>query len=77
MCKVSKYQLGALISQSFVERVNLKVNLIVTKNIKCLKYTTLEKLVVLKMKQLFMEKCCLKRPANIIHLAEQQAMYGM
>lgn len=74
MCKASKCQLGALISQSFAERMNSRGNLIVTENRTRLKHTTLEKLVVLKMNTPFIKHCRQKKALQIIKLGEQKGV---
>ena len=47
MCKNSRYQLGALNAQSFVERMNSRRNFLVDKNRKILSNDSIDKLVVL------------------------------
>ena len=74
MCKVSKCQLGALMSQSFAERMNSRGKLIVTENRTCLKHSTLEKLVVLKMNKMFIKHCCQKKALQRIKMGEQNGM---
>ena len=74
MCKVSKCQLGALMSQSFAERMNSRGKLIVTENRTCLKHSTLEKLVVLKMNKMFIKHCRQKKALQIIKMGEQNGM---
>ena len=75
MCKVSKCQLGSLMSQSFAERMNLRGKLIVTENIVCLKHNTLEKLVVLKMNKTFIKHCRQKKALQIIKMCEQNRVW--
>ena len=48
MCKNSRYQLGALNAQSFVERMNSRGNLIVDKNRASLSNALIAKLAVMK-----------------------------
>ena len=54
MCKNSRCQLGALSSQSYVERMNSTANLLVTKNRTLLDHDIIDKLVVLRMNRSFM-----------------------
>ena len=54
MCKDSPCQLGALTSRSFVDRMNSRGNLIVTKNRTRLGSDFLQKLIVLNMNKRFM-----------------------
>ena len=54
MYKNSRCQLGALSSQSYVERVNSAANLLVTKNRTLLGHNIIDKLVVLRMNRPFM-----------------------
>ena len=55
MCKNSRCQLGALLSQSFAERMNSNANLLVTKNRTLLDDELIDMLVVLRMNKEFME----------------------
>ena len=55
MRKVSKCQLLALMLQSFVERMNSRVNLIISENRKHLKHSALKKFIVLKMNTTFIK----------------------
>ena len=57
LCKASKCQLGALMSQSFAERMNSRGNLIVTENRTRLKHNTLKKLVILEMNTVIVKHC--------------------
>ena len=74
MCKVSKFQLGSLMSQSFAERMNSRGKLIVTENRACLKYNSLKKIVVLKMNKIFIKHCRQKKELQIIKMGEQNGV---
>ena len=74
MCKVSKCQLGSLMSQSFAERMNSRGKLIVTENRVCLKHNTLEKLAGLKMNKTFIKHCRQKKALQIIKMGEQNGV---
>ena len=54
MRKNSRCQLGALSSQSYVERMNSAAKLLVTKNRTLLDHDNIDKLVVLRMNRPFM-----------------------
>ena len=55
MAKCSKFQLGALVSQSFAERMNSAGKHIVTDNRTQLDQDMIDKLVILHMNKRFME----------------------
>ena len=74
MCKVSKCQLGSLMSQSFAEIMNSRGKLIVTENRVCLKHNTLEMLVVLKMNKTFIKHCCQKKALQIIKMGKHNGV---
>ena len=57
MCNATKFQLGALISQSFAERMNSAGNNIVTENRSSLGNETIDKLAILRMNRRFIDHC--------------------
>ena len=57
MASVSKFQLGALLSQSFAERMNSAGKNIFRDNRGKLDHEMIDKLVVLRMNRNFMEFC--------------------
>ena len=63
-----------ILTQSFAERMNSRGKLIVTENRTCLKHSTLEKLVVLKMNKMSIKHCRQKKALQIIKMGEQNGM---
>ena len=70
MCRNSACQLGALNSQSFVERMNSAANLIVTKKRTNLADELIDKLVVIRMNRNFMMHCRQNKPITHVNLSQ-------
>ena len=71
MCRNSVCQLGALNSQSFVERMNSAANLIVTKKRTNLADKLIDKLVVIRMNRHFMmHHCRQNKPITHVNLSQ-------
>ena len=70
MCRNSACQLGALNSQSFVERMNSAANLIVTKKRTNLADELIDKLVVIRMNRDFMMHCRQNKPITHVNLSQ-------
>ena len=70
MCRNSVCQLGALNSQSFVERMNSAANLIATKRISNLADELIDKLVVIRMNQNFVMHCHQNKPITHVNLSK-------
>ena len=72
MCRNSACQLGALNSQSFVERMNSAANLIVTKRRTnfLADEKLIDKLVVIRMNRSFMIHCRQNKPITHVKLSQ-------
>ena len=70
MCRNSVCQLGALNSQSFLERMNSAANLIATKRISNLADELIDKLVVIRMNQNFVMHCHQNKPITHVNLSK-------
>jgi hypothetical protein len=70
MCRNSRCQLGALASQSFVERMNSVGNLLVTDKRTKLGKELLNKLVVLHMNRNFIHDNRLNKSGAVVNFAE-------
>ena len=66
MCNSSKFQLGALVSQSFAERMNSAGKQIVRDNRNSLSDDLIEKLVVLRMNKRFIDHCSNQKAKNAV-----------
>ena len=65
MCKVSNFQLGAFMLQSFEKRINSRDKIINKENKVFLKYKILEKIFILKMSTKFIKKQLPKKVLRI------------
>ena len=70
MCKNSRCQLGALVSQSFAERMNSVANLLVTDRRAHLETALVNKLVVLHINRYFIRTCRENKAATIVQFAK-------
>lgn len=68
MCRLSPCQLGALNAQSFVERMNSCVKLVLGKKRTRLRHDLIDKLVVLQINRNFMDYC--RKTGSIARVAE-------